>query len=160
MQKAMAPLNMLKKTSILLVFFFLCAFSTEAGGMRDSSRKYEYGLIDRFETLLNDVAASKLTAFEAKDEMKQLRERYDQDYNELSGILDALIDAVAEKTMTKSQALAQFASLMENEIQEYNAAKERAAVNGSRSQGTGTGQQGNGQSGSRGGPGSSGNGKH
>lgn len=113
------------KIYIFCLIFTIFTSPAWAVGKQDLIRDYEFGLIENFESLITDLDSSLMTAEQAKSELQDIRQNHKQDYNDLSGILDAMIDGVAEKRLTVKEAIANFNNLMRERIREYNEEKSR-----------------------------------
>ena len=113
----------LSRYIIMFIILMLSAFSLWAGGKQDLKRDYEYALIERFEPMIEDLDSSRITAEEAKSELEEIRTQFRQEYSDLSGILDAMIDGIAEKKITAGEVLESFNNMLNERIREYNAAR-------------------------------------
>ena len=144
--------RILGRTIIFCLIFSIFPDQAEAGGSRDLSGEYEQKLIENFSLLIKDLSISRISADQAKAELEELREEYKQEYNDLSGIMDALIDRVAEKKVSFEEAVEYFESVIEKRTGSHDTAESKGSEKDGARQGSGNGGngQGSGDSGGKG----------
>ncbi|MDA3811950.1 MAG: hypothetical protein PF518_16660 [Spirochaetaceae bacterium] len=121
--KAVFRNHIRKIVFILMVVLFIQPLS--ARGTQEVDLEYKATLFKAYDRLIFEVERGDLSAGEAKEQLSEIRKRYGKGYNDDAGIMEAHIDAIAEKRMTAEEALNYATLLQEKKYMEFRREENR-----------------------------------
>jgi hypothetical protein len=123
-----APATVFRKIIFLLIAVLFIQ-PLMAGGTQEAYKEYKTALFDRYNYLILEVVNGNIRAGEAKGKLAEIRNSFDQEYNDDAGIMEAHIDAVSEKRMPAGDALFYATLMRKNKYLEYRRAENRIREN-------------------------------
>ncbi|MBB6480799.1 hypothetical protein [Spirochaeta isovalerica] len=109
----------MKKARFIIIFFILPLLSLAARGSLDRDREYFQELETTCESLFSDLEKGDLAPEEGKSVLAELRDRFGRPFTDTDGILESLIDRIAESRLSASEALYEFSLLKEGKLMTY-----------------------------------------
>ena len=106
------------RTTLLILIILVIPQAIMARGAMDQGEKFEEELQEITEEICFALEAKEMTATQAKSTLSELRARFQKEYTDESGRMDAIIDAVANGEMTAEQAREGFMVLQQDRIAE------------------------------------------
>jgi len=98
-------LSILPSLSLLLVLLFVFPPDLYSRGAADRDREYREEVNAAFSLIMETMAAGRMSAEEGKALLVKIRNRYNRGYTDFEGMVDALIDGLAEGRISGEQAL-------------------------------------------------------
>lgn len=109
----------MKKLRIIFIFFILPLVTLSARGSHDRDREYFQELETTCESLFPELEAGNMAPDKGKMLLAELRNRFSRPFTDSDGILESLIDQVAESRLSTEQAMYEFSLLKEGELMTY-----------------------------------------
>lgn len=122
-----------------------------AKGAAEQEREYRRELQVSFERIIGDVESGGLTSREGKVRLNELRLRYNRSFSDEFGIMESIIDQVAEGNLSLEEALYEYSLLRKGNLMEYRQSK--SGADGGSSGGANSSGESSGASGSSSGQG-------
>ncbi len=106
-----------KRALIVFIVLIILPLSLMANGAKNSDEEYEVQLQAMTEQICTSLELKEMTANEAKLQLDELRKQYKKEYTDGSGIMDSIIDGLANGEMTGEQARVRIRELEELRLQ-------------------------------------------
>jgi hypothetical protein len=107
------------------ILWLLFSFSLYAGGGSEAPDDFVGLRGEIFEDIADQLARQTMTALQAREEFSELRKEFGRPYSDESGILDAILDGMADGDISAVEGRRFFAMLQDGLLMEYRIARQR-----------------------------------